>query len=359
MNVEDGRLKNGMQVLAAVLMVGTAAISGAQGTAAAPSTSPAATKPAEAAAGRTPLKLQTLDQETRADPFPPVNPKFFTATTPNVATVDAYLKALLGYDANRIWRVEGIQTTEAPGVSRVIVYVSDRSANAKVQTAVFFVTPDGKHAIADQAVTPFGEKPFSEKRAKLMEKANGPYIGAASKDLELVEFADLQCPHCKDAQATMKRLAEDFPKARIVYESFPLVDIHPYAFKAAAYGACVAKKSNDAFFAYTEAVYATQGALTEDAGDATLKAAVTKAGADPAAVTACAAADTTKAEVEGSSKLATELGVNETPTLMVNGRPLPLGIPYETLKSIIVYQAGLDGVAAAAVSPEGHGLVGK
>ena len=27
-----------------------------------------------------------------------------------------------------------------------------------------------------------------------------------------MEFADLQCPHCKDAQPTMKRLAKDFPQ---------------------------------------------------------------------------------------------------------------------------------------------------
>ena len=29
---------------------------------------------------------------------------------------------------NRIWRVEGIQKTSAPGVSKVIVYVSDKSS---------------------------------------------------------------------------------------------------------------------------------------------------------------------------------------------------------------------------------------
>ena len=350
--------------LAVALTAGLMGIAAAQTTAASPAqtTTPPARPAAPGAntpAQRVPLQLQTLDPATRADPFPPVNPKFFTASTPTVATVDAYLKALLGYDANRIWRVEGIQKTDAPGVARVIVYVSDRTANAKVQTATFFVTPDGKHTIADTAVTPFGEHPFAEKRAMIAERAAGPFHGAASKDLELVEFADLQCPHCKDAQVVMKRLAEDFPRARIVYQSFPLTDIHPYAYKAAAYGACVAKKSNDAFFTYAQAVYDTQGALTTDTGDDTLKNAVTKAGGDAAAVAACAETDATRAEVDASSKLATDLGINETPTLLINGRPLPLTVPYETLKSIIVYQAGLDGVPGAAVSPEGHGLVGK
>ena len=353
-------MKNGMRQLAVVLTIWLVGYAGAQttaGSATVPAAKPAA--PGAQAPAKTPLQLQTLDPQTRPDPFPPVNPKFFTATTPTVATVDQYLKALLGYDQGRIWRVEAIQKTEAPGVSRVVVYISDRSANAKVQTATFFVTPDGKHTIADTSVTPFGDRPFLDKRKSLTERADGPWHGAESKDLELVEFADLQCPHCKDAQATMKRLADDFPKARIIYESFPLTDIHPFAFQAAAYGACIAKKSNDAFFIYAQAVYDTQGALTADTGEETLKAAAAKAGADPAAIAACAVTPATKSEVDASTLLATDLGINETPTLMVNGRPLPLSVPYETLKSIIVYQAGLDGVAAAAVSPEGHGLIGK
>jgi protein-disulfide isomerase len=316
--------------------------------------------PAAPASGARPsLQLQTLDPATRADPFPPVNPKYFTATSPTVATVDSYLHALLGWDANRIWRVEAIQKTMAPGVSKVIVYISDRSANAKVQTAVFFVTPDGKNTIAETSVNPFGEKPYAESRAILAARANGPFHGAPAKDLELVEFADLQCPNCKAAQATMKRLGDDFPKARIVFQNYPLTQVHPMAAEAAAYGTCVAKKSSDAFFTYAQAVYDGQAALTAETGEATLKGAVTKAGGDPAAVAACAATDAAKAEVNASSQLAMDLGVSETPMLAVNGRMLPMTIPYETLKAIIVFQAELDGVQAAAVSPAGHGLIGR
>ena len=360
-----GALKNGMGLVTAGLMMAAVVVASGQTTAPATTTPAATTQTAPAkAAGQTasprvPLQLQSLDPATRADPFPPVNPKYFTTTSPSVATVDAYLKSVLGYDQNRIWRVEAIQKTDAPGVSRVIVYLSEKSANAKVQTAAFFVLPDGKHVIADQSVTPFGERPYADHRATLMAKANGPYRGAASKDLELVEFADLQCPHCKEAQAVIKRLAEDFPKARIVYENFPLTEIHPFAMKAAEYGECMAKKSNDAFFSYADAVYDTQGALTKETGDATLAAAVTKAGGDPASVAACASTEATKAAVDASMALGTEIGISETPTLVVNGRPLPLTIPYETLKAIIVYQADQDGVPAAAFSPAGHGLLPK
>jgi protein-disulfide isomerase len=145
---------------------------------------------------------------------------------------------------------------------------------------------------------------------------------------------------------------KDFPNARVVYQSFPLVELHPFAFKAAAYGVCITKQKNDAFFPYAAAVYDTQAALTPETGDETLKNAVTKAGLDPAAIDACAATQATKDAVNASIKLAQDAGVEQTPTLAVNGHLLPLTqIPYETLKSIVSYQAVLDGVNTGA-APE-------
>ncbi len=303
------------------------------------------TAPAPAASGpKAPLRLQSLAPDTIADPFPPVNPKFFTADSPTAQTVDSYLHALLGWDANRIWRVVGIQTTAVEGVSKVTALVSDKTSGAKVQEAVFYVLPDGKHLIADAAgPQPFGADPYAANRALAQQQADGPWHGAATKDLLLVEFADLQCPHCKDAQATMKHLAEDFPQARIVFENYPLADIHPFAEKAALYGVCIAKKSNNAFFAYIQGVFDTQGSLTEETGEQTLKDAVTKAGDDAAAIAACAATPEAKHSVAASIKLGNSLGVDQTPMLLINGRLLPLGgIPYETLRQIVAFQGGIS-----------------
>lgn len=283
------------------------------------------------------------------DPFPKPDPKNFTATSPTVATVDAFLKAIWGYDVNRIWRVEAIQATPAPGLSRVTVFVTDKAAGSKIQPSSFMVTPDGKHAIAGDSVITFGEKPFADARKELAARADGPARGSERKDLLLVEFADMQCPHCKEAQTTMEQLVKDFPGARIVYQSFPLVSIHPFAYKAAVYGACVAKKSNEAFFTYLRAVYDGQDGLTAESGDATLRNAVSKAGVDPTVVDACSATKPPQDDINASLKLGEDVGVDQTPLLAVNGHLLPVNqIPYETLKTIIAYQAAQDGVSAAA-----------
>ncbi len=155
----------------------------------------------------------------------------------------------------------------------------------------------------------------------------------------------MECPHCKEAQGTMDQLVKDFPNARVVYQNFPLTEIHPFAFKAAAYGLCVAKAKPEAFWTYLQAVYDTQGGLTAESGDETLKNAIVKAGADPAAVSLCAATQATRDQVSASLKLGEDVGVDQTPMLAVNGHLLPLSaIPYETLKTIIAYQAEEDGV---------------
>ena len=280
--------------------------------------------------------------------FPAADPANFTATTPTKETISAFLNATWGYDDTRAWQVQAIQKTVVEGISKVIVLVGDKSGKQKTSAVQFFVLADGKHIMAGEEIIPFGEHPYADARAVLQQRADGPYRGAASKDLELVEFADFQCSHCKDAQANMEKLLADFPKARIVFQSYPLERIHPAAATAAAFGVCVTKEGGStAFFQFASAVFDGQdGLATTDGATLTLNSAVSKAGLDPAKIAACAAKPESKAAVTASEKLAQDLDISQVPTLMINGRAIAIGgVNYETLKQIIAFQAKLDGVA--------------
>jgi protein-disulfide isomerase len=279
--------------------------------------------------------------------FPKPDPANFTAASPTKETVDAFLQTLWGYDDSRMWQVWSILKTEVEGVSKVVVLVGDKTGKQKPSGAQFFVLPDGKHIIAGDEIEAFGEHPFAEDRAILQQRADGFYRGSAMKDLEMVEFADFQCQHCKEAQANMDKLAVDFPKARIVFQNFPL-PMHPAAASAAAYGVCVGKQGgSNAFFTFAAAVFDGQdGLATPDGATLTLNSAVAKAGLDPAKIAACAATPVVVAQVQASSKLAKDLKIIQTPTLMVNGRQVPIGgVPYEVIKQIVLYQEKLDGIA--------------
>jgi protein-disulfide isomerase len=278
--------------------------------------------------------------------FPKPNPEFFTATTPTIDTINAFLEASWGYEENRVWQVEAVLKTAIDGVSKVIVYIGDKSGKEKPTALQFFAMPDGKHIITGNDIVAFGDKPYADFRTKLQQEATGPARGAVSKDLELVEFADFQCPHCKEAQANMDKLAADFPKARIVFQNDPIASLHPQATKAAAYGVCVAKMGGStAFFNFASDVFNGQdGLATPDGATMTLNSALAKASLDPAKVAACADSAETKAQVDASVKLASDLGIGQVPTLVINGREVPANVPYDTLKKIVAYQAKLDGV---------------
>jgi protein-disulfide isomerase len=279
------------------------------------------------------------------NPFPAVNPKNFTAETPTVAVVNDFLKAVWGSNENRIWSVEAIQKTATQGVARVVVLVADKTQPKSVAQNIFFVMPDGKHAIADTMVD-FGAKPFADRRKTLEDRATGPAQGAASKALMLVEFGDLLNAKSKESHETAERLAAEFPQIRLVYENAP-PEGRPYAFRAAAEGDCVRKTKGDkAFFTYVQTLYGKLTTLTAANVDATFAGAATEAGADPKAVSACAVTEATKDEVKSSMQLATEVGVEQAPVLVINGHVLPQAAAagYEGLKGIVAFQAEQDGV---------------
>jgi protein-disulfide isomerase len=292
------------------------------------------------------VTVPTGPAPTAAPVFPKPDPLNFTAASPTKEAIDAFLQASWGYDESRIWQVQGILKTPVEGISKVVVFVGDKTGKMKPTALLFFALPDGKHIIAGDDVIPFGERPFAEYRAQLQQRADGPYRGSASKDLELVEFADFQCPHCKEAQANMEKLAVDFPKARIIFQPFPLERIHPASKTAAAYGVCVTKQGgSNAYFQFASAVFDGQdGLATPDGATMTLNSAVAKAGLDPVKIKVCSITPEAVAAVDASIKLAMDLNLVQVPTLMVNGRNVPANAPYETIKQIVVYQAKLDGV---------------
>jgi protein-disulfide isomerase len=279
--------------------------------------------------------------------FPKPDPANFTASAPNKETINAFLQTSWGYDENRIWQVQAILKTPVEGVSKIVVLVGDKSGKQKPMVAQFFSLPDGKHAFIGEDIIPFGEKPYADARAELQKRADGPYRGSALKDLEIVEFADYQCPHCKEAQANMDKLAVDFPKARIIFQLFPLESIHPQSARAAAYGLCVNKQGgSNAFFTFSAALFDGQAGLaTADGATMALNSAVSKAGLEPAKIAACAVTPATVDAVKASVKLAKDLSINQTPMLVVNGRQFPANISYDVIKQVVLYQAKLDGVA--------------
>src|SRR4051812_42074906 len=188
-----------------------------------------------------------------------------TGTVPSSATVDSFIKHYFGYNPQFSWKIDSIKASDVPGMAMVLMTYTSGDQPQRMR---FYITADGEHAIFGDAV-PFGADPFADERRTLEQKAKGTGEGAAKPAVLIVEFSDLQCPHCKVAFPTLQQLAKEEPEAKIVFQHFPL-PMHDWAQKAAQYGVCVAQKSDVAFFAFAEGVFNAQETITAPTADVKL-----------------------------------------------------------------------------------------
>jgi protein-disulfide isomerase len=257
------------------------------------------------------------------------------ANLPSEDTVNSFLQQMFGYDPSMTWKVGEITPSKAEGLAEVPVTLSNPQGS---QVVTLYVTPDGKHALVGE-VLPFGAHPFAEARQMLEKGVNGPARGPANSPVMIVEFSDLQCPHCKEAQPTIEKLLASEPNAHFVFQSFPLPS-HNWAAKGAAYADCVGRTSNDAFWKFVQKTYDVQQDITESNADEKLTAIANDSGVKGSDIAACAVKGETSARVEHSIALGKSVDVTGTPTVFVNGYKIrSLGMPPETLKQLVDFEA--------------------
>jgi len=257
---------------------------------------------------------------------------------PSKATVDSFMEHWFGYDSGITWTVSQIRPAEVPGFAEVVVAMEK---GGQQQSMVLYVTPDEKHAFTGE-VLPFGSDPFAPARKELATSTTGIARGPANASLTIVEFSDLECPHCKTAQPIVEKLMSDFPKARLVFQQFPIEALHPWAFKAATWAQCIGPENNAAFWKFVNGVYGDQLNIDAQNADAKLKEHASAAGADAAKAAACAASPDAAKQVRESFELGKAVGVTGTPTVFLNGRKITgvTGIPYETLTELARFAEG-------------------
>jgi len=259
---------------------------------------------------------------------------------PSREVVDSFLRHTFGYDQNIKWEIADIKPAEDPAISVVTVILRTPQGGQEMK---LFVTPDQKYAIAGDML-PFGPNPYATIANDLKARLTGPSRGPADAKVTIVEFGDLQCPACRAAQPTIEKLLGDVPQARLVFQQFPLVALHKWAFAAAKYGECTRAQKPDAFWTYQSSVYENQPSmesLDEDQATPKLKEYAVQAGADAVKLDACVADPGTAAKIYKSMELGKSVEVTSTPTLFINGRKVGnvSGMPYDVLKDLTEFQA--------------------
>jgi protein-disulfide isomerase len=282
----------------------------------------------------------------KAQTAPPKKPATHTAVTPatpqstqkkaalpTTEEVEASMKRSFGYDPAVTWQIFDIRESNIPGLADVLVSMN------KQQPVHLYLAPGTQTAIAGQMI-PFGPDPFAPARAHL-KGAFGPSRGGQNPPIDIIEFSDLECPHCKVSQPVLVKLYADFPQVRFIFQQYPLpASLHPWALKAAQYADCAGQMDKDAFWKYVDSIFENQGGIALATADDKLKELATTDGLDAQKISTCAASPETDARIKKSQALGATLDVNETPTVFINGRRVPgiANIPYDNLKELVQFE---------------------
>lgn len=149
--------------------------------------------------------------------------------------------------------------------------------------------------------------------------------GPDNARVTIVEFSDFECPACRAVEPLLAQMRMQYPDdVRFVYRHYPLLQIHPHAELAAR--AAVAAAGQDKFWEMHDWLFANQdtwaGATSQADAQEMMITAAEQLGLDKTVFTEALQSDTVKSTVAADMALGSQLGVNSTPTIYVNGQKL-------------------------------------
>lgn len=274
------------------------------------------------------LSAQSAAPAPQAPPAAPVSL--------DTAALNAYFRHMLMWpnDVQIAISIEG--PSPIPGYYRVKIR---GSRGDKFQDEAFTISSDSKVVIKGD-ILETAKNPFQPVIDQL-NLSNQPFLGSPDAPVKVVEFADFQCPYCKqEAGVVRNQLMQAFPNSvQLFYMDYPLYTIHPYARDAAIMGRCIYAQNNDAFWAYHDWIFEHQSEITLDSlREKALGFAKADKRLDAERLTACVSTPEPKAQVDKSQALGDALGINATPTLFINGRRMVGTIPIDDLKMVVDHE---------------------
>lgn len=207
--------------------------------------------------------------------------------------------------------------------------------NGQSDQGEVYLDKDGKTVLRGDLFE-LGKDPYASLRAHLHPEGN-PSIGPDTALVTLVEFADFECPHCREFNDAFPEIQQKFPQVRLVYKDLPLTDIHPWAETAAIGARCAFMQSPAAFWKMHDAIFKNQDNITPDNAWDELNGFAKDEGLDTDAFKACMSSPEPRSAIDANRTDAATLGVTSTPTVYVNGRPVVGGDP-ATVEQYIQYE---------------------
>jgi protein-disulfide isomerase len=173
----------------------------------------------------------------------------------------------------------------------------------------------------------------------------GYVIGSPDAKVEIVEYADFQCPACGSFDGlqfdVVKRQLIDSGLARFRYRDFPLDQLHPHARLAAHAAACADEQGK--FWVMKRVIYDNQAtwSATRSAGGL-FRGYAQQSGLDAGKYDACMDSKKYAGRIEASLKEGLTLGVGSTPSFVIGGRMYRGALSSDSISAIVRRAAAAD-----------------
>lgn len=170
--------------------------------------------------------------------------------------------------------------------------------------------------------------------------ANAPTLGSRDAPVEVIEFADYECPYCRKMESNLKELRSEFQgQVVFAFKDFPL-PMHKHAEKAAEAARCAGREGK--FWEYHDLLFEKSGALDP----AQLKEYARTLGLDGAKFDGCLDSGAEAAGIKENVEEGGRLGLTGTPSVFVNGHFFSGVTSYSALRDIVVQEISIHSISA-------------
>jgi protein-disulfide isomerase len=191
-------------------------------------------------------------------------------------------------------------------------------------------------------------------------KAEGYLLGSPTAPVEVIEFADFECPGCGQfstlTEPDVRTKLVNTGKVRMRYIDFPL-PMHRNTWDASLAAACANDQGK--FWEMHDQIFQNQDRWN---GEATSRPRPVLAdmaknlGLDMSKYDDCMKSEKYRAKVQSHLQEAERRGVQQTPTFVIGGKMVPGAIPYDAFKKLIDEELAkappaADTTAKGAVAP--------
>jgi protein-disulfide isomerase len=259
-------------------------------------------------------------------------------------------------EAARAERVEAerAQAAVAQRRRRLMTLGGVLAAAAVVVVVAIVVSGGGGNKASDRpqaAQTSSGAIPGQKESAEMLAgiPQKGIYLGKTDAPVRLVEFADLQCPICREySLQSLPTLVQDYVRTGKVRMEFRnLSFLGPDSITAGRAAAAAAQQNK--LWNFADVLYFNQG--EENSGYVTpqfIDRINKAAGVDSAEADAFAKSAASQEPLAAANTMANQFGVNATPTILVGKRGGDLKAVNADATDVSAYKSAIDGVLGQA-----------